>query len=103
MATEIARIDVAPGDAAAFVAAAGQAVALFRDAPGCSAMRLQRSHAAAGRFWLIVEWPDFAAREAFRAWPAFAQWSCLAGRYFSPPPERGNESCRDFVSEYVEI
>src|SRR3546814_9853587 len=63
MATEIARIDVAPGDAEAFVAAAGQAVALFRDAPGCSAMRLQRSHEAAGRFWLIVEWQDVAAQD----------------------------------------
>src|SRR3546814_9123319 len=86
MATEIARIDVAPGDAEAFVAAAGQAVALFRDAPGCSAMRLQRSHEAAGRFWLIVEWQDVAAHEAFRASPAFAQWRGLVGPYFASPP-----------------
>lgn len=86
MATEIARIDVAPGDAEAFVAAAGQAVALFQGAPGCSAMRLQRSHEVEGRFWLTVEWQDVAAHEAFRASSAFAQWRGLVGLYFAAPP-----------------
>lgn len=86
MATEIARIDVAPGDAEAFVAAAGQAVALFQGAPGCSAMRLQRSHEVEGRFWLTVEWQDVTAHEAFRASSAFAQWRGLVGLYFAAPP-----------------
>ncbi|MGV2495302.1 putative quinol monooxygenase [Pelagerythrobacter aerophilus] len=86
MATEIARIDVAPGDAEAFVLVAAQAVELFRGAPGCSGMRLLRSHEAAARFWLIVEWQDVAAHEAFRASPAFAEWRGLVGRYFAAPP-----------------
>src|SRR3546814_14387759 len=86
MATEIARIDVAPSDTEAFTAAAAQAVELFRAAPGCSAMRLLRSHAVAGRFWLIVEWRDVAAPEAFRDSPAFAPWRGLVGPHFSAPP-----------------
>src|SRR3546814_19310091 len=86
MATEIARIDVAPSDTEAFTAAAAQAVELFRAAPGCSAMRLLRSHEVAGRFWLIVEWRDVAAHEAFRESPAFAQWRGLVGPHFAAPP-----------------
>jgi quinol monooxygenase YgiN len=86
MATEIARIDVAAGDAEALTAAATQALALFQSAPGCSAMRLLRSHEVAGRFWLIVEWQDVAAHEAFRQSPAFAQWRALVGPYFSSQP-----------------
>lgn len=86
MATEIARIDIDPGDTDAFVAAAGEAVVLFRGAPGCRAMRLLRSHEAPGRFWLVVEWHEVAAHEAFRQSPAFAGWRALVGPYFAAPP-----------------
>jgi quinol monooxygenase YgiN len=86
MATEIARIDVAPDQAGAFVAAAGKAVVLFREAPGCLAMRLLRSHEHAGRFWLVVEWRDVAAHEDFRASPAFAEWRSLVAACFASPP-----------------
>lgn len=87
MATEIARIDILPGHADAFLAAAGEAVALFRGAAGCSAMRIARSHEVLERFWLIVEWADVAAHEAFRASPAFAEWRALVGPHFAHPPE----------------
>jgi len=49
MATGIACIDVVPAGIDAFVAKARQAVNLFREAPGCSAMRLVRSHEDEGR------------------------------------------------------
>lgn len=87
MATEIARIDILPGHAEAFLAAADEAAALFRGAAGCSAMRIARSHEVAERFWLIVEWDDVAAHEAFRASPAFAEWRALAGLHFARAPE----------------
>ena len=87
MATEIARIDILPGHADAFLAAAGEAVALFRGAAGCAAMRIARSHEVAERFWLIVEWADVAAHETFRASAAFAQWRALVGPHFACPPE----------------
>ena len=91
MATEIGRIDVTPGREAAFAAAATQAVPLFAAAEGCASMRLLRSHECAGRYWLIVEWRDVAAHEAFRLTPAFARWRDLVGGYFvaSPSVEHG--------------
>jgi quinol monooxygenase YgiN len=87
MATEIARIDVKSGTAEQFVAAAEQAVELFRAAPGCLGMRLGRSHEVPDRFWLVVEWRDVAAHEAFRTTPAFARWRELVGGYFAGRPE----------------
>lgn len=86
MATEIACIDVTVADSEAFVAAARMAVDRFRAAPGCTAMRVLRSHEVPGRYWLIVEWRDVAAHEAFRRSPAFAEWRGLVGPYFTVPP-----------------
>jgi quinol monooxygenase YgiN len=86
MATEIARLEVAPNAVDAFTAAAAQAVELFRGAPGCSAMRLLRSYEERGRFWLVVEWQDVAAHEAFRKSAGFARWRALVGPYFAAPP-----------------
>jgi quinol monooxygenase YgiN len=87
MATEIACIDVTPGSGEAFEAGAAEAVALFRAADGCTDMRLLRSHEREGRYWLIVDWRDVAAHEAFRATPAFARWRELVGPYFAGPPQ----------------
>jgi quinol monooxygenase YgiN len=86
MATEIACIDVRAGSEAAFEAGARAAVPEFSAAAGCSAMRLLRSHETAGRYWLIVEWTDVAAHEAFRATPGFARWRELVGDFFAAKP-----------------
>ena len=86
MATEIACIDVLPGSEVAFEAGARAAVPEFSAAAGCSAMRLLRSHEIAGRYWLIVEWTDIAAHEAFRATPGFAHWRALVGDFFAAKP-----------------
>lgn len=86
MATEIARIDVAPGSEAAFEAAAAEAVPLFTAAEGCAGVRLLRSHECASRYWLIVEWRDVAAHGAFRLTSAFARWRDLVGGYFAALP-----------------
>lgn len=86
MVTEIARIDVKPGSADAFLTAAEQAVTLFRAAEGCSAIRIDRSYEQPDRFWLFVEWTDVAAHEAFRRTELFARWRALVGGHFASPP-----------------
>lgn len=85
-AREIARIDVTPGQEAAFEAGAAQARPLFLADPGCSAMEIQRSNEVPGRYWLFVEWADVAAHEAFRQGPGFAEWRRLVGPTFASLP-----------------
>jgi heme-degrading monooxygenase HmoA len=87
MATEIARIDIHPGSNAEFEAAVTQAAPLFGAAAGSRGMRLLRSHEEASRYWLVIEWDDVAAHEAFRETPEFAQWRALAGPFFAGRPE----------------
>lgn len=86
MAREIARLDIDPTAAAAFEAAAAQAIPLFRRTPGCTAMELLRSHEMAGRYWLLVDWQRIEDHEAFRASPDFAEWRALVGGFFTSPP-----------------
>jgi len=86
MAFEIARIDIRPGSHDAFEAAVSRATPLFRQAQGCRSMRLLKSHEQECGYWLIVDWTDVAAHEAFRAAPAFAEWRALAGPYFTGTP-----------------
>jgi len=83
---EIARIDIVEADRTAFEAAAAKAVPLFAAAEGCREMKLLRSHEVGGRYWLLVEWRDVAAHEAFRQTPAFAEWRALVGGYFASAP-----------------
>ena len=86
MIQEIARIEVKPGDEAAFEAGAAAAVSLFRNAAGCRAMRLNRSHETPGGYWLIVAWDSVEAHLAFRKTPAFAEWRRLVGGFFAGTP-----------------
>lgn len=86
MAREIARLDVDRAAAAAFEAAAAQAVPLFRRASGCIRMDLLRSHETPGRYWLLVDWRRVEDHEAFRASPDFAEWRALVGGFFANPP-----------------
>jgi quinol monooxygenase YgiN len=86
MIQEIARIEVKPGDAAAFEAGAAQGVPLFRRAAGCHAMRLNRSHEVAGRYWLVIAWDSVEAHLAFRESEDFGEWRRLVGPYFAALP-----------------
>ena len=86
MTLEIACIDILEGRGAAFEAAAAEAVPLFAAAEGCNGMRILRSHEVGGRYWLLVDWRDVAAHEAFRLTPAFARWRDLVGGHFTGPP-----------------
>lgn len=87
MITEIAQIEVKPGSEQAFEAAVAQAVELFRGAPGCRHMRLERSLEFSSRYRLFVVWDTVDHHMVdFRASPAFAHWRQLVGPHFAAPP-----------------
>lgn len=87
MITEIAQIEVTPGSEQAFEAGVAQAVDLFRTAPGCRHMRLERSLEFTGRYRLFVAWDTVDHHMVdFRASPAFARWRELVGPHFAAPP-----------------
>ena len=87
MITEIAQIEVAAGQEAAFEAAASEAVALFKAAKGCHHMRIERSIEHPSRYRLFVAWESLEAHvEDFRNSPEFGEWRKLVGPYFASPP-----------------
>ena len=86
MIQEIARIEVKPGEEAAFEAGVAAAAPLFRHAAGCRAMRLNRSHETPGRYWLIVGWESVEAHLAFRETEDFGEWRRLVGGCFAEAP-----------------
>ncbi|MCB1390568.1 MAG: antibiotic biosynthesis monooxygenase [Rhodobacteraceae bacterium] len=87
MIREIANLTIDPANAAAFEAAVARAVPLFRAAPDCFGVHLERVIEEPGRYRLVVQWASVAAHtEVFRASPAFQEWRALAGPFFSEPP-----------------
>lgn len=50
-------------------------------------MRLSRSNEDDHRYWLMVEWTDVAAHEAFRKTPAFDEWRTLVGPFLAAVPQ----------------
>lgn len=84
---EIADIRVKPENSAAFEAAVAEAVPLFRAAPGCESLRLERSIEQPGRYLLVVGWATIEAHTVdFRGSEAFTAWRGLVGQYFAAPP-----------------
>lgn len=84
---EIAQIEVKPGDEAAFEAAVGKAVPLFKNARGCKGMQLHRSVEQPGRYRLVVDWETVEDHTVhFRGSQDFLEWRRLVGGYFASPP-----------------
>jgi len=85
---EIALLSVLPGTADAFEAAAAQAVPLFREAPGCLAMRIERMVETQGQYRLFVEWATLEDHTVgFRNSEGFRRWRELVGPYFAAAPQ----------------
>src|SRR5664279_2398870 len=87
MITEIALITIRPADSTRFESAVAQAAPLFRGAPGCQGMALERSVESPERYRLVVRWAtldDHTVR--FRNSEAFKAWRALAGPFFTVPP-----------------
>jgi heme-degrading monooxygenase HmoA len=88
MITEIAQIDVKPGQEAAFEAAVAEAAPLFQRAKGCRAMRVERSIEKPQRYRLFVSWETLENHTVdFRESADFQEWRKLAGPHFASPPE----------------
>lgn len=87
MVLEIAQIDVKPSEEAAFEAAVGKAMPLFKNARGCKGLQLHRSVEYPSRYRLIVEWETLEDHTVhFRGSEAFQQWRRLVGGHFASPP-----------------
>lgn len=85
---EIAELRIDPASAAAFEVAVARAVPLFKNAPGCLGMALQRSIEHPDSYRLVVRWESVEAHTVgFRNSDAFAQWRALAGPFFASPPD----------------
>ncbi len=87
MIYEIAIITIDPANAAAFESAVAQAAPLFKAAPGCHGMALERGIEEPGKYRLIVQWESLAHHtELFRNSESFGQWRALVGGYFVGAP-----------------
>lgn len=88
MITEIAQIDVRPGDEAAFEAAVAKARAVFQRSDGFLGFELHRSIERPQRYRLVAKWRTLEAHTVtFRSSENFAEWRALVGPYFAAPPE----------------
>ena len=87
MIREVAEITVRSGDEDRFLAAAGEAVALFEAAEGCRSMHIERVVETPYLFRLIVEWQTLDDHVVtFRGSEGFQKWRALVGPYFDAPP-----------------
>jgi heme-degrading monooxygenase HmoA len=87
MITEIAEIDITPGQEAAFIAGVEKALSLFARVPGCHGAKLQRGIESPTKFILLVTWDSVAAHtEQFVGSPDWNQWRDLVGTYFAGKP-----------------
>jgi heme-degrading monooxygenase HmoA len=75
MITEIAQIDVEPGQEAEFEAAVKKATPVFKRTKGCQGMELRRSIEKPSRYRLLVNWETLEDHTVgFRNSPEFQEW-----------------------------
>jgi len=87
MIFEIAHLTIDPAQASTFEDAVAGCAPLFKDAPGCRSMRLEREIEDEGCYRLVVGWDTVDDHmTGFRGSPAFAQWRAAAGPFFTAPP-----------------
>lgn len=87
MISEIALLDVKPGEALAFEGAVSQAVALFKRARGCISFRLECSLEVPSRYWLIVHWEMVEDHIVhFRNSDDHAEWHRLVRHHLAEVP-----------------
>lgn len=86
MINEIAILTIDPVNAEAFEAAVARAAPLFKAAPGCCGMALERGIEEPGKYRLLVQWESVSHHmDLFRNSEAFGQWRRLVGHYFTGP------------------
>jgi heme-degrading monooxygenase HmoA len=87
MILECARLDVRPGQEAAFEAAFAQARPLIAGQPGFGSVRLERCLESPSRYLLLVEWARLEDhREVFRKSSEYQEWRALLHHFYEPFP-----------------
>lgn len=87
MITEIARIEVTPGNEDDFEHAVAQALPLIRTASGCLGVRVVRSTERPERYRLLVDWETIEHHtQTFRSSDSFDRWRELTSAYYAAPP-----------------
>ena len=87
MVFEKAELHVLAGHEADFEAAVQQAIPVFKGAPGCHGMELQRVVEVPGKYFLVLQWETVEHHTVqFRNSPAFQEWRRLAGGHFASTP-----------------
>lgn len=88
MITEIAQIEILPGQEEDFEKAVTEALPFFLAADGCDGVDLQRSVEHPSRYRLMVRWETLEHHTVtFRASDGFAHWRAIAGPHFAAPPQ----------------
>ncbi|CAL9363188.1 antibiotic biosynthesis monooxygenase family protein [Streptomyces sp. enrichment culture] len=88
MITEIAQIEVNPGQEQEFEEAVAKALPHFLAADGCDGVDLHRSVEHPSRYRLMVRWETVEHHTVtFRGSDGFAKWRSLAGPYFADAPQ----------------
>ncbi|CAL9318336.1 antibiotic biosynthesis monooxygenase [Streptomyces sp. DH-12] len=88
MITEIAQIEIHPGQEQQFEEAVAKALPYFLAADGCDGVDLHRSVEHPSRYRLMVRWETVEHHTVtFRASEGFAKWRTLAGPHFATPPQ----------------
>jgi heme-degrading monooxygenase HmoA len=87
MVTEIAHITIEASRASEFEAAVARAVPVFRAAPGCRGLSLERVVEDPTRYQLVVRWDTLEHHTVgFRNSDNFLEWRRLASPFFAKPP-----------------
>ena len=87
MVTELAILDVKPGEEQAFEAAFDEAKAIIAGMPGFLSLALQRCLERESRYLLLVEWQRLEDHtEGFRGSPRYAEWRRLLHHFYDPFP-----------------
>ncbi len=88
MITEIAQIDVKPGQEKDFEAAVAQAQAIFQRCKGWKGFELHRSIEKPSRYRLHITWETLENHTVdFRESENFTAWRGLVGPHFAEPPQ----------------
>lgn len=85
--TEVALIEIKPGEQAAFEAVFHQAEQVISQAEGYVSHTLQRCLETDNRYLLLVQWTSLEAHTVgFRQSELFTQWRSIIGPFFEKPP-----------------
>ena len=88
MITEIAQIDIKPGNEEDFEAAIANAQPIFKRCKGWEELELHRSIEKPSRYRLLIKWDTLENHTVdFREFANFTEWRALVGQHFASPPD----------------